>query len=307
MPETTGNPSGVDIRPATQDDYDEVVSFTQDTWGEDSDYIPRVFDEWLDEQGDGRMTLVAEIDGTVAGLAQAVMLSPTESWGQGMRVNPDYRGEGVGTAVTDALFEWSRDQGAVVMRNMVFSWNQAGLGQSRAVGYDPATEFRWLQPEPAAGEIPDTVTDDVDAAWAFWTDSDAREALAGLGLDMDESWALRELTPDLLARAAAETSLLAVTDDAGTNAMAYRTRTYDRENEDGETETWAEYGVGAWASVGAAETLITAIKADAADLGADRTRILIPETPQFVTDGAYLRANISEEPDFVMAADLTGQ
>ena len=46
--------------------------------------------------------------------------------------------------------------------------------------------------------------------------------------------------------------------------------------------------------------------ADAAAVGAEQCRILIPETPRCVSDGAYLRANISEEPDFVLAADLTG-
>jgi hypothetical protein len=48
-----------------------------------------------------------------------------------------------------------------------------------------------------------------------------------------------------------------------------------------------------------------AIAADAAEIGADRTRVLIPETVRFVSDGASLRANIAEEPDFLLAADLT--
>jgi hypothetical protein len=122
---------------------------------------------------------------------------------------------------------------------------------------------------------------------------------------MDETWALRDLTREFFERAAGETALLAARDERGTRGVSYRTRTVERES-DGETETWAEYGVAAWADVDAAEQLLGAIAADAAACGADRTRVLIPETAAYVTDGAYLRARISEEPDFVLAADLTG-
>jgi GNAT superfamily N-acetyltransferase len=291
----------VEIRPATHDDYDGVAAFTRDTW-EDGDYIPDVYHDWID--GDRKRTLVADAGDAIAGIAQFVLLSDHEAWGQGMRVNPEFRGEGISRAITHALFDWGREQGATVARNMVFSWNQAGLGQSRATGYEPVTEFRWLHPDPAPGR-PDSIVANPDAAWSFWTHSDARDHLQGLGLSPDESWALQELTRDLLCRVADETTVLGVTGAAGTRAMAYRTRTLDREV-DGESERWAEYGVGAWADLDAARALLDGIAADAADAGADRTRVLVPETAQYVTDGAYLRANISDEPDFVLAADLTG-
>jgi GNAT superfamily N-acetyltransferase len=304
----------IEYRPATHEDYEDVVAFTEDTWTDldvgASDYIPDVYHDWID--GDRQRTVVADAGGAIAGIAQVVLLSAYEAWAQGMRVNPAFRGEGVAMGINDDLFAWAREQGATVARNMVFSWNQAGLGQSRANGFDPVTEFRWLHPEPdesgavesdASGAVESA---DPDAAWSFWTDSDAREHLGGLGLDMDETWALRELTRELFARAAAETALLTAGDEDGTHGVSYRTRTVERETDDGETETWAEYGVAAWEDVAAGEQLLAAISADAATCGADRTRVLIPETAQYVTDGAYLRAKISEEPDFVLAADLTG-
>ena len=298
-------PDGIDLRPATHDDYEDVAAFTRDTWGEGgSDYIPDVYHDWL--EGENRRTLVADAGGSVAGIAQAVMLSPSEAWTQGMRVDPDHRGQGVSRALNRALFTWAREQGAAVARNMVFSWNEAGLGLSRSAGYEPVGEFRWLHPDPENVAVPATVTDDVDAAWSFWTASAARTHLGGLALDMDESWAMRELTRECLGRAADETALLAVTRADGTRAVAYRTRTVDRDSDDG-PERWAEYGVGAWADTDAAKTLLTAIAADAADCGADRTRVLIPERPRTVSDGAYLQAELGDHPDFVLAADLTGR
>jgi len=112
-----------------------------------------------------------------------------------------------------------------------------------------------------------------------------------------------------------------VTDGDGARAATFRVRDYEREVEDGEsggsddadvadaptTERVAEYGVGAWADVPALETLVAAIKRDAAAIDADRTRVLIPETARHVSDGAAVRAGISDHPDFVLSADLTGR
>ena len=42
--------------------------------------------------------------------------------------------------------------------------------------------------------MPDGVVSDPDAAWSFWVHSDARDHLHGLGLSLDESWAVQELT-----------------------------------------------------------------------------------------------------------------
>lgn len=304
------------IREARADDHEDVLDITADTWDGD-DYLGHVYHDWL--EGENRRTLVATVDEQVVGIAQVVVLSEHEAWGQGLRVAPEHRGKGIGDAVTYDLFDWAHDRGAVVARAMVFSWNQAGLGQARAVGYDPVTEFRWLHPDPTPdrdpspapssgnGQEPVAVEANPDAAWSYWTRSGAREHLGGLALSMDESWALQELTRGTLRRAADETALLAAVDD-GTRGFSYRTRTFEHSaDEQGETERWAEYGVAAWEDGETARTLLGAIAADAAAVGADRTRVLVPETARFVSDGALLRANIGDEPDFVLAADLTAR
>ncbi|EFW94052.1 hypothetical protein ZOD2009_02875 [Haladaptatus paucihalophilus DX253] len=295
----------IELREATHDDYDAVAAFTENTWADrdGSDYIPHVYHDWID--GDDRYTVVADAGDDIAGIVQCVMLSDWEAWGQGMRVNPDFRGHGVANRMTHELFDWARAQGATVLRNMVFSWNIAGLGQSRATGYDPITEFRWAHPEPDADADPVmTVTDDADAAWGYWSKSDARAHLRGLALDFEESWAVSELTRSGLHRSAENDELLVVQED-GTHGFACLSREEERTNEDDETTTFVEYAVGAWTDADAARSLFAAISRDAAERGADETRVLIPETPRFVTDTAYCRVKISDEPDFVMGMDLT--
>ncbi|WP_049898679.1 GNAT family N-acetyltransferase [Halococcus agarilyticus] len=328
----------ITIRQARPDDYEGVAKFTRETWAdrESGDYIPEIYHEWIAGDGDRQRTFLADAGDDVAGICQGVCLSDHEAWAQGMRVNPDYRGEGLSTQLNDALFRWARERGATVVRNMVFSWNAAGLGGSRAVGFAPLCEFRWAHPDPdpdATLPEPYTITADADAAWSFWRRSDAQSALSGLALDADESWAMAELTREGLHRAADETRVFAVSreddttaeggvstseasggsseqgsdgadrEDDGTRAMAHRVRDYERET-DGGIEQWAEYGVGAWTDLGAARALFRAISADAAAVGADRTRVLVPETPRHVSDAAAAHVAMGENPDFVLEAAL---
>lgn len=331
----------MEIRHARAEDYAAVEAFTRDTWPdrESRDYIPRIYHEWIAGDGETQRTFVADAgDGVgesgetpsenVAGIVQGVLLTEREAWSQGMRVHPGYRGRGLSRRLSHAVFEWASERGAAVCRSMAFSWNTAGLGAARAAGFEPAAQFRWAKPDPAStagsgSSDPERAVEsgcgvgvgtDPDAAWSYWTRSDARTALGGLALDREESWALSELSLGDLRWAADETAVFAVRREAERSAgsgcsggpcgLAFRVRDYDRTDEDGTTERWAVYGVGDWADVESARALFAAIARDAAEVGADRTRVLIPETPRHVTDAAWSRAGLGENSTVVFEADL---
>jgi GNAT superfamily N-acetyltransferase len=289
------------LRPARVDDHDDVVAFTRDTWPdrELEDYLPRTFREWAEGDDDSKRTLVAD-DGRAVGVIQGVHLTEREAWVQALRVHPDYRDRGLARRLTNAILSWARERGAVVCRNLVFSWNVASLSLARSLGFDPATEFRWARIEADADAGPELdVYADPDAGWTFWTDSDARDHLRGLTIHPSEAWTLSELRPADLKRAAAADGLLVVRGN-GTRGLALRNRAFEADG-----ERWTEYAVGAWTDPDAARAVVAAAARDAARLGADRARMLLPETPRFVTDAAAARADVSGDPDFVLAADLT--
>lgn len=296
----------VRVRQATLDDEAAVVEFTRETWPDrGGDYLPDVFADWVESDDEHQRTLVAEVEGSVVGVVQCVLLSAHEAWMQGMRVAPAARGRGVSVRLHDAAADWARDQGAAVGRNMVFSWNAPALAASRAAGLEPGTEFRWAHPEPDADARPAIeVTADPKAGWSYWQRSAAREHLQGLALAPEESWALRELTLETLEWAADET-FLGVVRDSGTRGLVFRVRDYERRTDEGESEHWAEYGVGAWADPEACEAIVAAVGRDAAAVGADRVRVLVPETVQAVSDVAFAGAKLADEPDFVLVDDLT--
>jgi len=313
MPPDSDADAAIEIRRATHDDYDAVAAFTGDIWVDrGGDYIPQVYHEWLEDgPGQGKKTFLAEVDGEAAGIVQAVMLSPDEAWFQGMRVAADYRRQGVSRRLNEATFAWAREQGATVGRVMIFSWNATSLGAARASGFAPITEFRFAHPEPdPTADGPHRVSSDPTSAWRYWTHSEARDHLHGLGLAPGESWAMRELTHADFERLADKTAVFAVESDTGLAGTAYRSRTYDSTvgtDDSSESKTWAEYGVAAWDDVDAARSLLAAIARDGAACGADATRVLIPETARHVTDVPLVGADIAEEPDFVLGIDLTAE
>ncbi|MFC7233029.1 GNAT family N-acetyltransferase [Saliphagus sp. GCM10025308] len=307
----------LEIRQATLEDQDAVVELTSDIWTDrGGDYLQYVYPDWLEDlDDDHKRTFLVDAsrsdagDVSVAGLVQAVMLSPDEAWFQGLRIHRDYRRRGLSRRLNRACFDWAREGGATVGRLMIFSWNAPALGASRSAGYEPATEFRWAHPAPdpdASGPDPVSTADNAARAWHYWNQSAARDHLQGLALDPDESWALRELTPADFERFAADEGVFTVDRPSGVAGVSYRNRTYDRETEAGETEHWVEYGVSAWDDVDAARSLFVAIARDAACLEADRTRVLIPETVETVSDASFAGAPISDEPDFVLEIDLSG-
>ncbi len=311
-PSRANSPSGrspgprtVNVRRARADDYDDVAEFTGPgtTWPgrEASDYLPEVFPKWVASDGEHQRTFVAERDGTVVGVVQGALLTPHEGWAQGIRVAPEVRGTGVGTALTEAVFEWARERGRSVVRNLVFDWNAAGMAQSRSVGFEPCGALRWGYVDPDPREPSLEVTDGADGAWLYWTDSDAREVLGGLGFDFDRSWALAELTRERLGRAA---TVFAVERDGRTRGASYRSRTFERENEEGETERWAEYGAAGWRDVESACVLVSAVATDAERAGADRARIAIPETARHLSAFAVGGGELDERASFVFGAEL---
>lgn len=302
--------TGHTLRPARSADAEAVADLAADTWSDRGveDYLPGAFPEWVATDGPDQRTLVATAGDDVVGVCQATMLGDDEGWIQGLRVHPDHRGEGHARALTDRLCEWCRDRGGTVARGMVFAWNPAGMGHLRSAGFDPVTACRWARPRPAETDPELSVADDVAAAYRFWTHSDARTALGGLGLDADETWALAELDRERLRALDASGRVFALVGPGpdggagGTRAMAARIGTRERES-----RTVADYAVGAWADPAAAAALFDVVRADTAACGADAARVPVPDTPRFVSDGAAARAGLGDHAVFVFAADLTAR
>ncbi len=114
----------IEIRPARPEDRDAVLAFCTNTW-EWGDYIEGVWDDWLNNpQG---LLLVATADGQPVGVAHVLMLNETDAWFEGMRVDPNYRRQGIASALFTAQVAEAKRRGAIRARLVTSSGNTSAL------------------------------------------------------------------------------------------------------------------------------------------------------------------------------------
>ncbi|HLY30181.1 MAG TPA: GNAT family N-acetyltransferase, partial [Ktedonobacterales bacterium] len=114
------NESGLIVRRARSEDRDAVLAFCARTWGDDGDYIPYVWDDWLaDMNGESArhgVLLVATLDERPVGITHIRLLSEDEAWLEGVRVDPTERRAGVGRAMIAQALKAAQARGATVAR-----------------------------------------------------------------------------------------------------------------------------------------------------------------------------------------------
>jgi GNAT superfamily N-acetyltransferase len=129
-----------------------VVAFTRTTW-DGWDYLPDVWAAWL-EAHDGAV-FAAEAAETGPGRPIAVgrvaLLSASEAWMEGLRVDPAIRGHGVATAFQAAELSWAQAQGATVVRYATGETNEASLHLGARHGFVVVGRWRALRPEEPDG------------------------------------------------------------------------------------------------------------------------------------------------------------
>lgn len=104
------------IRPASPEDHDAVLAFCEHTW-EWGDYIEHSWDNWLHDTN-GRL-FVAVADGQPVGLIHIHMMSETEAWLEGLRVDSRYRQRGLARELNLAAQAEAMRRGATTVRLVV--------------------------------------------------------------------------------------------------------------------------------------------------------------------------------------------
>jgi GNAT superfamily N-acetyltransferase len=106
---------GFTLRDATLEDKAQVLQFTAKTW-EFGDYIEHVYDDWLADATGCFIVLEEQATGRIAAIDKLSFQSPEEAWFEGLRINPDFRGQGLASRLQKYLIEQSRAYGARTLR-----------------------------------------------------------------------------------------------------------------------------------------------------------------------------------------------
>lgn len=181
------------IRAARSEDRETVLAFSN-LWGS-GDYLPYVWDRWLVEQP-GRL-LVATIKRQPVAVAHVVMVSHGEAWLEGLRVDPNFRRQGIAARLTVRCIEQARAAGAGVIRFTTASTNEPVHRMAATLGFERVVSFS-RHKSPAARGGPVLVlpkTEDAGRLLTFLEDSTVMKAMGGL---CNSNWRFQTLTEEVL-------------------------------------------------------------------------------------------------------------
>ncbi|MEO6349701.1 MAG: hypothetical protein ABIP53_03530 [Candidatus Limnocylindrales bacterium] len=145
------------VRRATEADREQVLGFATRTW-HDWDYIPNAWPLWL-EATDGAFLVGVVGDpayggppvdaegsalevGRVIALTRVAMVSASEAWLEGIRVDPLVRGMGVAADLQVAELHWVGAQDASIVRYATGATNEASHRLGARDGINVVARFR---------------------------------------------------------------------------------------------------------------------------------------------------------------------
>lgn len=140
----------VKIRKAMPADKATVLDFCKHTFGRWGDYMPEVWDKWIRERAGCFM--VATVHGTPVGVGKITVHRPGELWLEGLRVDPNWRGCGIGRVIQDWTWRRAMAMRPKAVRYATGSYNKISqhLGRSKAMRIVAEFDEYAAKPLPAA-------------------------------------------------------------------------------------------------------------------------------------------------------------
>lgn len=120
------------IRQLKESDRDDILEIARYTW-EGHDYLPYFFDTWINDRNSH--TAAVERNGHVVALANLrVIENGRTGWMEGLRVHPDYRGQGLASILTHHVVKIAKEIPVERIRYTTAAGNEKSLHLGESVG-----------------------------------------------------------------------------------------------------------------------------------------------------------------------------
>ncbi len=177
------------LRPATADDAGAVLALSQRVYGDEDEMSA----SWESRLADpkGAVTIAVSDDGAVVGISHFVRLTEDDAWLEGVRVDPAFRGRGVGTALVQDALAQARTQGAHVLRGSAAEGNAAMRGIFEGSSFTQVGSYVRFVADTAGAEPESSVEplirqpgpDALERLWAWLERSNIAPLAGGCYLD----------------------------------------------------------------------------------------------------------------------------
>tara|TARA_Y100001933_G_C18898371_1_gene521416 strand:+ start:83 stop:940 length:858 start_codon:yes stop_codon:yes gene_type:complete len=131
----------IEIRQAQQSDKARIEEISSKIWDGD-DYVPLVFDKWVTQEN-GEFSVVT-VDGVVAGCTKITELPNKVLWLEGIRVDTDYRGKGLGRELAKYQISRSKEMGYSRLELSTFVENYESIAIIEKNGFRRVASFKFL-------------------------------------------------------------------------------------------------------------------------------------------------------------------
>lgn len=187
-------------RPALPADRDQAFAFLRWTW-EGEDYLPQVWDDWLADPAG--LFVAAELRGRVVGLGRLTELGEGEAWLEGLRVDPEVQGRGIGSHIHHFLLERWRSSRSAVVRLATASTQVAVHRLCQRTGFERVANVVDVSARAAPGHHRYSALGPGETEFPFqrWAETQLGRALGGL---LELRWRWARLSPERLRALAAE-------------------------------------------------------------------------------------------------------
>lgn len=194
------------VRKALPRDRRDILRICARTWSGWGDYVPQFLNRWLKEKGfyvlveQARLRTPRE---TVVGLGKFTEIAPGELWLEGLRVDPERRGKGMGWKISKAIIQRALAEKPVSIRLATGRRNRhsrriiAKMGlrlKVRLWGRDgpiPKKPPSANRRSPSAILIPTP-----QAAYDYIRSTEEYKAAKGM---IQRTWQFRTVTPELMS------------------------------------------------------------------------------------------------------------
>ena len=175
------------VRPMTMADRPEIMRISARIW-EGHDYVPMFFERWTSEGG----FWIGVKGNRVVGYGKATELTPGELWLEGLRVDPDCRGRGLGKELSRQVVLRTLERRPVSLRLATADVNHESMHIiEKVMGFKLYVQYRFYlgkpkRPEPGPKLVNPTVAEALD----FLRGSEELNASRGL---LQSTWRFRDV------------------------------------------------------------------------------------------------------------------